>query len=72
MIKFLLPLLLLSPLAASATPEIFTELHWEAQEVVERYCSKQVGIQYASSNFSDTQWDHFQECRAQFTEYIYN
>jgi hypothetical protein len=72
MIKFFLPIFLLSPLSVSATPEVFTQLHWEAQEVVERYCSKQVGIPYSSSNFSDSQWDDFQYCREQFTEYVYN
>ena len=72
MIKFLLPLLLLSPLAASATPESFYQLDNGAQEVINRYCAKQVDIPYGSDNFSDREWSHFQQCQEQLINYVYN
>ena len=72
LIKFLLPLLLLSPLAVSAAPQAFSDLDYRAQEVVDRYCSKQVGIPYASDNFTGREWSHFKQCRKQLTDYVYN
>jgi len=72
MIKFLLPVLLLSPLSVSATPETLYQLDDGAQEVINRYCTKQVDISYGSDNFSDREWSHFQECQEQFINYLYN
>lgn len=65
MIKYLLPLLLFSPLAVSATPEGLYELPPEDREVISRYCAKQVGIPYGSDNFTDGEWVRFRECQEQ-------
>ena len=71
MIKFLLPVLLLSPLSVSATPETLYQLDDGAQEVINRYCTKQVDIPYGSDNFSDREWSQFQECQEELIEYVY-
>jgi hypothetical protein len=72
MIKFLLPVLLLSPLSVSATPETLYQLDDGAQEVINRYCAKQVDIPYGSDNFSDREWSQFQECQEELIEYVYD
>lgn len=39
-----------------------TALNNPIPEITARYCAKQVGIPYASDNFTDQEWERFTLC----------